>query len=89
MENFVVSLQEYLNSSRVIFPHYSSQKLHNAAVKMNCIRQLKEICDNKPMWKTHYFYMHTSKAFIKLIGTQTFVFPQGTELTRMPKAIQG
>lgn len=73
--------------SRVIFSHYSSQKIHNAAVEMNCVRQLKEICDNNPMWKKH-FYMHISKVFIKLVGTKTFVFPQVPEFTRMPKAIQ-
>lgn len=49
------------------------------------IRQLEEICDNKPMWKTHCFYMHISKVFIKLVGTKTFVFPQVTEFTRSPK----
>lgn len=75
--------------SRVIFSHYDPQKLQNAAVEMNCTRQLKEICDNKPMWKTHYFYMHISKVFIKLVGSKTFVFPQVIEFTRMPKAIQG
>lgn len=70
------------------FPHYSSQKIRNAAVEMNCIRQLKEICDSKPTWKTHYFYMHIYKTFIKLVGSKTFVFPQVTEIARLPKAIQ-
>lgn len=54
---------------------------------MNFVKQLKEICDNKPMWKNYFFYMHISKAFIKLVGTKTFVFPQAPEFTRMPKAI--
>lgn len=42
---------------------------------MNCIRQLKEICDNKPVWKTRYFYMHISKVFNQTSGNQNICFP--------------